>query len=69
VVFGGHIEVLIDLTRLTKFQFQHPLLGSVADADDTAGLYGESLHSPRPSVLIFHLDAEDGSEGTRSFED
>jgi hypothetical protein len=54
---------------LTKFQFQHPLLGSVADADDTAGLYGESLHSPRPSVLIFHLDAEDGSEGTRSFED
>jgi hypothetical protein len=67
VVFGGHIEVLIDLTRLTKFQFQHPLLGSIADADDAAGLYRKSLDSLRPSGLIFHLDAEQGSEGTRGF--
>jgi len=38
VFLGGHVKVLIDLARLTKLQFQHAFLGSVADAGDTAGL-------------------------------
>jgi hypothetical protein len=41
----GHVKVLIDLARLTKLQFQHAFLGSVADAGDAAGLYRNSLHS------------------------
>ena len=32
VLRGGHIEVLIDLSTLSKFQFQHLLLRSIADA-------------------------------------
>jgi hypothetical protein len=45
VLLGGHIEVLIDLSSLSKFQFQHLLFGSVADAGDTAGIYRNSLHA------------------------
>ena len=39
VLLGGHIEVLIDLSTLSKFQFQHLLLRSIADAGNTAGVY------------------------------
>jgi hypothetical protein len=45
VLVGGHIEVLINLSTLSKFQFQHLLLTSIADACDTAGIYRNSLHS------------------------
>jgi hypothetical protein len=45
VLVGSHIEVLIDLSTLSKFQFQHLLLGSIADAGNTAGIYRNSLHS------------------------
>jgi hypothetical protein len=45
VLFGGHIEVLIDLSTLSKFQFQHLLFRSIADTDDAAGVYGNSLHA------------------------
>ena len=45
VLLGGHIEVLIDLSTLSKFQFQHPLFRSIADASDTAGVYRNSLHA------------------------
>ena len=41
VLLGGHIEVLVDLSTLSKFQFQHPLFGSIAD---TAGVYRNSPH-------------------------
>jgi len=44
VLLGGHIEVLIDLSTLSKFQFQHPLFRGIADAGDTAGVYGNSPH-------------------------
>lgn len=39
VLLGGHIEVLIDLSALSKFQFQHMLLRSIADAGNTARVY------------------------------
>jgi hypothetical protein len=45
VLLGGHIEVLIDLSTLSKFQFQHLLFRGIADAGDTAGVYGNSLHA------------------------
>jgi hypothetical protein len=45
VLRGGHIEVLIDLSTLSKFQFQHLLFRSIADAGDTAGVYRNSLHA------------------------
>ena len=45
VLLGGHIEVLIDLSTLSKFQFQHPLFRSIADAGNTAGIYKNSLHT------------------------
>jgi hypothetical protein len=45
VLRGGHIEVLIDLPTLSKFQFQHLLLRSVADAGNTARVYRSSLHT------------------------
>jgi hypothetical protein len=45
VLLGGHIEVLIDLSTLSKFQFQHLLFRSIADAGDTAGVYWNSLHA------------------------
>ena len=41
---SGHIEVLIDLST-SKFQFQHLLLRSIADAGNTAGIYRNSLHT------------------------
>jgi hypothetical protein len=44
VLLGGHIEVLMDLSTLSKFQFQHPLFRSIADAGDTAGIYRNSSH-------------------------
>jgi hypothetical protein len=45
VLFGGHIEVLIDLSTLSKFQFQHLLLRSIADAGNAARVYRNSLHT------------------------
>lgn len=45
VLLGRHIEVLIDLSTLSEFQFQHLLFRSVADARDTTGVYGNSLHA------------------------
>ena len=45
VLVGGHIEVLIDLSTLSKFQFQHLLFRSIADAGDAAGVYRNSLHA------------------------
>ena len=45
VLRGGHIEVLIDLSTLSKFQFQHLLLRSIADAGNTARVYRNSLHA------------------------
>jgi hypothetical protein len=51
VLLGGHIEVLIDLSTLSKFQFQHPLFRSIADAGDTAGVYRNSPH--------YFLDADE----------
>jgi len=45
MLLRGHIEVLIDLSTLSKFQFQHPLFRSIADASDTAGVYWNSLHA------------------------
>lgn len=45
VLLGGHIEVLIDLSTLSKFQFQHPPFRSIADTGDTAGVYRNSLHT------------------------
>jgi hypothetical protein len=45
VLLGGHIEVLIDLSTLSEFQFQHPLFRSIADASDTAGVCWNSLHA------------------------
>ena len=45
VLRGGHVEVLIDLSTFFKFQFQHLLLRSIANAGDTAGIYRNSLHA------------------------
>ena len=45
VLLSGHIEILIDLSTLSKFQFQHLLLRSIADAGNTAGVYRNSLHT------------------------
>jgi hypothetical protein len=45
VLLSGHIEVLIDLSTLSKFQFQHLFLRSVADAGNAAGVYRNSLHT------------------------
>jgi hypothetical protein len=45
VLLRGHIEVLIDLSTLSKFQFQHLLFRSIPDAGDAAGIYGNSLHA------------------------
>jgi hypothetical protein len=45
VLRGGHIEVLIDLSTLSKFQFQHLLLRSIADAGNTPRVYRNSLHA------------------------
>lgn len=44
VLLDGHIEVLIDLSTLSKFQFQHLLFRGITDAGDTAGVYRNSLH-------------------------
>ncbi len=44
MLLGGHIEVLIDLSTLSKFQLQHSLFRSIADAGDTAGIYRSSSH-------------------------
>jgi len=56
VLLGGHIEVLVDLSTLSKFQFQHLLFRSIADAGDAAGVYRNSLHA--------FLDADDRKEGS-----
>lgn len=45
VLLGRHIEVLIDLSTLSKFELQHLLFWSVADARDTAGVYRNSLQA------------------------
>ncbi len=45
VLLSVHIEVLIDLSTLSKFQLQHPLLRSKADAGNTAGIYRNTLHT------------------------
>jgi hypothetical protein len=45
VLLSGNIEVLIDLSTLSKLQFQHLLLRSIADAGNTAGVYRNSLHT------------------------
>jgi hypothetical protein len=45
VLLSGHIEVLIDLSTLSKFQFQHLFLWSIADAGNAAGVYRNSLHT------------------------
>jgi hypothetical protein len=44
VLLGGHIDVLIDLSTLSEFEFEHPLFRSIADAGDTAGVYRNSPH-------------------------
>jgi hypothetical protein len=67
VLLGRHIEVLIDLSTLSEFQFQHLQFRSVADARDTTGVYGTSLHAfldaDRPmkdlgAVLAFKLQGQ-----------
>jgi hypothetical protein len=45
VLLSGNIEVLIDLSTLSKLQFQHLLLRGIADADNTAGVYRNSPHT------------------------
>jgi hypothetical protein len=45
MLLGGHIEVLVDLSALSKFQFQHLLFRSIADARYAAGVYRNSLHA------------------------
>src|ERR1700751_5148737 len=45
VLLSGHIEVLIDLSTLPKFQFQRLFLRSIADAGNAAGVYRNSLHT------------------------
>src|SRR5277367_1026147 len=45
VLLGGHIEILIDLSTLSKFQFQHLLFRSIPDTGDAAGVYRNSLHA------------------------
>jgi hypothetical protein len=45
VLCGGHVEVLIDLSTFSKFQFQHLLFRRIAKAGDTAGVYRNSLHA------------------------
>lgn len=45
MLLGGHIEVSIDLSTLSEFQFQHLLLRSIADAGDTVGVDRNSLHA------------------------
>jgi hypothetical protein len=56
VLLGGHIEVLIDLSTLSKFQFQHLLFRSIADAGDAAGVYRHSLQA--------FLDADEPRKGS-----
>jgi hypothetical protein len=67
VFLVGYVKVLIDLARLTKLQFQHAFLGSVADAGDTAGLYRNSLHSriERLPGAFSPWMRSDAKEGTR----
>jgi hypothetical protein len=45
VLLSGNIEVLIDLSTLSKLQFQHLLFRGIADAGNTAGVYRNSLHT------------------------
>jgi hypothetical protein len=45
VLLCRHIEVLIDLSTLSEFQFQHLLFRSIADAGDTARVNRNALHS------------------------
>jgi len=45
VLLGGNIEVSIDLSTFSKFQFQHVLFGRIPDAGDTAGVHRNSLHA------------------------
>jgi hypothetical protein len=45
VLLSGNIEVLIDLSTLSKLQFQHQLLRGIADAGNAAGVYRNSLHT------------------------
>jgi hypothetical protein len=45
VLVGGHIEVLIDLSALSKLHLQHLLLISIADAGNTGGVDRNSLHT------------------------
>ncbi len=52
VFLRGNIEVLIDLSAVSKLQFQHLLLRSIADAGDTAGVYWNSLHAMTTGVSL-----------------
>jgi len=45
VLLSGNIEVLIDLSTLSKLQFQHLLLRGIADAGNAAGVYRNSVHT------------------------
>jgi hypothetical protein len=45
VLLGGYIEVLVDFSALPKFQFQHLLFRSIANARDAAGVYRNSPHA------------------------
>lgn len=73
MLLGGHIEVLIDLSTLSEFQFQHPLFRSIADASDTAGVYWNSLHAfldadeppPEGREKSSHAHKQDIGEATR----
>ena len=40
VFLVGHIEIPINLAGLTRLQFQHPFLGSVADAGNASDSTG-----------------------------
>jgi hypothetical protein len=42
---AGTSKYWIDLSTLSKFQFQHLLLRSIADAGNTARVYRNSVHT------------------------
>jgi hypothetical protein len=56
VLLGGHVEVLIDLSILSEFQFQHLLFRGIADAGDTARVNRNALHAS--------LDVDEPKEGS-----
>jgi len=62
VLLCGHIEVLIDLSTFSKFQFQYLLFRSIADAGDIAGIDRNSLHA----LLDANEPREDRGNRTKS---